>query len=96
LGLITKNQTRNIGLRFLHLLGVLGVGKFGDSMFGWNKKFFSSPKYPSRLSVQPVSSSVSPGVKRHKRQAEYTSSYTVEMKSGWSYASTPSTCLHYL
>jgi len=62
LGLITKKQTQNRKLRFLHLLDVLGVGNFRDSIFGWNKKFFSSPKCPSRLSVQAVSCSVSPGV----------------------------------
>jgi len=83
-------------MRFLHLLDVLGVAQFRDSISAWNKKIFPSPKCPSRLSVQPASCSVSPGVKRHKSQAEYTSSSNAEMKSGWSYTSTSPTCLHYL
>ena len=91
-----NHEEPNRTLRSLHLLDVLVFRQFRDSNFGWNKKIFPSPKYPSRFSVQPASCSVSPGAKRHKRQAEYTFSSKVEMKSGWSYTSTSPTCLHYL
>ena len=93
---VRNHEEPNRTLRSLHLLDVLVFRQFRDSNFGWNKKIFPSPKYPSRFSVQPASCSVSPGAKRHKRQAEYTFSYNVEMKRVWSYTSNPTTCLYYL
>jgi len=73
----------------------LGLDNSGIRFSGGKKKL-SSPKRPSRLSVQPASCSVSSGAKQQEPQAENSSSSNSELKSGWSYTSTPPTCFQYL
>jgi hypothetical protein len=56
------------------------------------KKFISSPKTPIHYDLQWVPEAVFPGEKRLGREADYSPSYSAEVKNEWSYTSTP-TCL---
>lgn len=62
-------------------------------------KFFSSPKRSDRLCGSPSllykgKRHFIPGVKRAGREIDHSPTSSAEIKNGWTYASSPSICLH--
>jgi hypothetical protein len=76
----------------LSLLGLIALIMFGEAYKSWSSSlriFFQFPA-PSSLLDQEISAQEgsSPGVKRPRREADHSPTFSAEVKNAWLYIST--------